>query len=352
MIAIVRDFDQYVSSTNLSVRAVLERLNKTLELFQLIVEADKILVGTVTDGDIRRGLLGGLNLNSPISMVMQRNFLAASESELSSFENSFSTSSAPVTFLPILNERGEISGIMVRKQAAKSIEHALVMAGGFGRRLGERTLNTPKPLLHVGGRPILDHVIENLERTGVATIFVSVHFMADQIIEHLSARTTAVEIRVIHEDEPLGTAGAIGKITETLSSPLLVINGDVITNVDCVAMHDFQLRHGLDGTIGVTRYDVDIPFGVVRYAEDGTFAGIQEKPRISEFVAAGLYYLSPEFLALVPRDRRMDMPELLNTGKEIGLRAGLFPIHEYWTDVGRPADLAAADTHHQAGDPE
>lgn len=150
----------------------------------------------------------------------------------------------------------------------------------------------------------------------------------------------------------MGTAGALWQIDGTkLAGPLLVVNGDVITNVDLRALHEFHGRHGLDGTVCVARHEVQIPFGVVRQDGEGMFEGIDEKPLLQHFVAAGIYYLGAEFLALAPRRQFIDMPELLNRGKRAGLKIGLFPIHEYWADVGRPDDLDAADAAHRSGAP-
>jgi NDP-sugar pyrophosphorylase family protein len=216
------------------------------------------------------------------------------------------------------------------------------MAGGEGRRLGERTRTIPKPLLPVGGRPILDHVLNQLEDAAVEEVHIAVHYLADQIKGYVSRRSNRARISFVEEDAPLGTAGAIGKLDSLQESPVLVVNGDVITNVNFSKVHDFYLRNELDCAVCVSRFDVEVPFGVIRYGDDGLFRGIDEKPCITNFIAAGVYYLSPQITALVPRDRRMDMPELLNLGQQIGLRIGLFPIHEYWTDVGRPSDLEAA----------
>jgi NDP-sugar pyrophosphorylase family protein len=222
------------------------------------------------------------------------------------------------------------------------------MAGGEGRRLGEKTRSTPKPLLPIGDRPILEHVLSSLETAGVAQIFVTVHYLGEQIEQYLANRDSRAKIDVVWEPAPLGTAGALGILDgRAPREPMLVVNGDIVTGVDFAALHEFHTRHGFDGTAAVTRFDVDIPFGVIRYGEDGLFESIEEKPKISSFVAAGVYYLSPEYLPLVPQGQPMDMPDLLNTGKEIGLQTGLFPIHEYWTDVGRPADLEAAQNRHR-----
>ena len=218
------------------------------------------------------------------------------------------------------------------------------MAGGLGSRLGERTRITPKPLLPVAGRPILDHVLQNLELAGIGRICVSVHHLADQIECFVAERENRASIAVVHESRQLGTAGAIGLLdSEVRLDSLLVVNGDVITGIDYGALHDFHERHGFDATVAVAHHEVEIPFGVIRYSADGLLDQIDEKPKIKNFVAAGVYYLSPTYLALVKADEQIDMPTLLNRGKEIGLKAGLVPIHEYWTDVGRPDDLRAAN---------
>ena len=202
-------------------------------------------------------------------------------------------------------------------------------------------------MLPIGDRPILEHLLGRLEDAGVVQIRIALHYHADQIRKFVAQRDCRAKISFMEEDEPLGTAGALGRLSSSPDVPILVMNADVLTDVDVGALHDFHVRHGFDATVGVARYDVDVPFGVVRYGEDGLFSGVDEKPRISNFIAAGVYYLSPEFVALVPTDRPMDMPELLNLGRSIGMRIGVFPIHEYWTDVGRPDDLQRAEDWHR-----
>ena len=124
------------------------------------------------------------------------------------------------------------------------------------------------------------------------------------------------------------------------------MNGDVITNADLPSLHDFHVRNGLDATVGVANHEVEIPFGVVQHDKQGMFLSIEEKPRLSNFIAAGIYYLGPELVRLVPAGQAMDMPELLQRGRDKGMKIGVFPIHEYWADVGQPADLEAADADH------
>lgn len=335
--------DEYVTPPGASIGEVLIRLNATEHLFQLVIDGEGRLIGTVTDGDVRRALLRGATMDDPIKDCMHRDFLAKRAGARDEAANASPASGRTVPFVPLLDTGGRVLRVIIPSAEPAERVRALIMAGGFGRRLGERTRETPKPLLPVGGRPILDHVIEGLEADGVDTVFVAVHYRADQIRAFLAGRPSKARIQVLEETEPLGTAGALGLLPDSGAGPVLVVNGDVITRASFSALRDFHARHGLDATVGVTRYDIDVPFGVIRFGEDGLFAGIDEKPRVSNFVAAGVYYLTPEFTALVPGRGAIDMPELLNLGRTLGLRIGLFPIHEYWTDVGRPADLDAAD---------
>jgi dTDP-glucose pyrophosphorylase len=346
MIRII-ELESYLCEPAISVRKAMERLNASDHLFQLVAADDRVLLGTLTDGDVRRALLRGISLDTPVRECMHKEFVSGRKG--ADAENAVLLQSGRrlVNFLPIVDEKGHILEVLVPQGPTTTVARALVMAGGFGRRLGERTVNTPKPLLTIGGRPILDHLLCRLEDAGVTNIYISLHHFADQIQSYITQRANRAQISFVKEDSPLGTAGALSRLLLRPNTPILVINGDVLTNADVAALHEFHTRHGFDATVGVARYEVDVPFGVVRYGEDGLFAGIDEKPRIGNFIAAGIYYLSPEFVALVPDDRPMDMPELLNLGRSIGLRIGVFPIHEYWSDIGRPDDLERAEDLHR-----
>lgn len=335
----------------MTVRDVLARIDASPELFQMVIDGSGRLLGTVTDGDVRRAMLHGVGLDETVERCMQRQPVAGRVGFTDENHGRLATIGSSRPFLPLLDEGGRVVEVLVRDGGDAGIGHALVMAGGFGQRLGERTKDMPKPLLPVGGRPILDHVLGALEDAGVARVYVSVHYLADQIRTFVAERSNRADIAFIEEEEPLGTAGALGQLDGDVSAPILVVNGDVLTRVDLAALQDFHLRHRLDATVAVARHDLEVPFGVVRYDEHGLFESIEEKPRISNFIAAGVYYLGPEFTALVPQATAMDMPELLTLGRRIGLKIGLFPIHEYWSDVGQPDDLEAADRIHSALSP-
>ncbi len=346
MVESIKDLSGYSIGPQTPIRVLLEQLNRSEHLFQIVVGDNGQLLGTVTDGDIRRSILSGATLDSPTSVCMQNEPIVGEVGRERENRKKLVGLGSTRALLPIVDTSNVVREILAANRGADS-GMALVMAGGMGKRLGKRTRDTPKPLLDVGGKPILDHVLSALEDANFDDVYISLHYLASQISEFVTERDSKCRIHTLEEDAPLGTAGALGLMPPDLSGPVLVVNGDVITRVDFARVHDFHVRHGLDGTICVARYDVDVPFGVVEYGEDGLFQDIKEKPCISNFIAAGVYYLSPEFRALVSKSKPMDMPDLLRLGRQIGLRVGLFPIHEYWTDVGHPGDLELAQRDHE-----
>ena len=340
----LRDIACYVCSPEIGVRDAIRRIDQTAYLFQVVIDAGGRLIGTLTDGDVRRAMLRDLPLSTPVREAMNDSpvFGVLGDDERNRVKLASVRLIEP--FLPIVDDRRVVREILFESAARSSSLQALVMAGGFGRRLGERTRSVPKPLLPVGGKPILEHVLGGLEDAGILDITVSLHHLAEQIECFLNGRSGRAAVATLLEERPLGTAGALSRLGELPpETNVLVVNGDVLTKVDYAAMRAFHDRHGFDGTVAVTRHEVDIPFGVVRYGEDGSFERIDEKPTLSQFVAAGVYILSPVFAGMVVRNGPMDMNELLNLGRERGLDIGLFPIHEYWIDVGRPGDIDRAE---------
>jgi UTP-glucose-1-phosphate uridylyltransferase len=341
----ITDLRSLICCPDRSIREAMTRIGDSRYLFQMIVDADGRLLGTVTDGDVRRVVLRGIGLDNVVTECMQRQpTMGLAHAEGAEAENlrKLASLDGSVPFLPLVDDAGVVREVLVDAARPSGAVAALVMAGGAGSRLGEETKNLPKPLLPVGGKPLLEHVLERLDESGVADIYVSVHYLSEKVEEFLAARRSRARMHVLRESRPLGTAGAISLLPGTLTAPLVVLNGDVLTNVALSSLLTFHRAHGLDGTIGAAQYQVQIPFGVIRHSEDGQFLGVEEKPRTNHFVAAGIYVLAPEFRPLVPPDTQMDMPELLNLARGIGFRLGLFPIHEYWTDLGRPSDLSAA----------
>jgi len=334
----ISDLSAVTCSPDEPTSAILERLNGSPHLFFIVVDNDQRALGTITDGDIRRAILDGATLSDPARRCMHDDFQAG---RIGDDTNNIALLEG-LPFLPILDEQDRIAEIIVPTASSPTFTTALVMAGGKGSRLGARTRDKPKPLLPVGDRPILQRILSDLEEAGVRRIFVSVHYLADQIEAFIKTRENKANITTVKETEMLGTAGALGLLPEPLSSPILVVNGDLITQTDFEALNNFHWRHGHDASIAVAQHETEVPFGVIKLDENGLFQGIDEKPTIRHFVAAGIYYLSPECCALIPPNTKLDMPSLLNRIRAAGLKIGLFPIHEYWLDVGRPSDLERA----------
>jgi dTDP-glucose pyrophosphorylase len=340
----IADLSGYLSRHDDSIRVVLGRINASPYLFQVVVDSDRRLIGTITDGDVRRAILNGITLDEPAESSVNRQPRVGRVGQDIDNLKMLSLVLSREQFLPIVDDAGRVQEIFVESPDS-ALSMALVMAGGPGLRLGERTRHVPKPLLEVGGRPILDRVIERLENAGVRRIVIAIHYLSEMIEAFVAGRRNRAAIDFIREPDRLGTAGALGLLQagQIGSDPLLVVNGDLVTEVDYRALHDFHMRHGNDGSVGVATYNIDVPFGVVRHDADGLFQGVEEKPRLSHFVAAGVYYLSPGLVGLVPKPGPFDMPDLLNLGKKLGMKIRLFPIHEAWADIGRPGDFEAVD---------
>ena len=333
------DIAPFCCGPDMPIREVLQRINSltSTPVFQIILDPDGKVVGTATDGDIRRGILSGNSLEDPISSCM---FTKART--LKRLDRIPEPMMQEYGFLPHVDETGKLAAIVITSLLATGIQNCLIMAGGYGKRLGNLTLNTPKPLVALGDKPILAHILMGLERFGIRHAYLSVHFLAEQFQQFARDWNGDIQLELIHEQDKLGTAGALGLYPRPVEAPVLVINGDVLTSINYLAMKDFHEQKGYDATIGVTLHDTEIPFGIIQQNDDGTLAGIEEKPVLTHFVAAGIYYLSPSLLDLVREPRTLDMPDLINEAAAKGMKIGIFPIHEYWRDIGRPPDLRAA----------
>lgn len=338
------DIEPFLYRSGMTVRAVLERFNTASLPIGCVIDADRRVIGTVTDGDIRRGILRGVSLDDTVDDCMNRSPHVVRDGE------PVPTGVARYDFVPVLDREGRLVRLHIPSQTIKDRGPCLIMAGGFGSRMGDITRETPKPLLPLDGEPILEHILKRLELSDHRTVFVSTFYLSEKIETFIEGRGGPAEVSVLREPTKLGTAGAISLLPDGIAEPLVVMNGDVVTQIDLRAFRDYHDRHDLDATIAVARYEHNIPFGVVRQRDDGLFDGIEEKPTIGYFVSAGIYCLEATVRELVPKGQPMDMPELLNEARGLGLRIGLFPIHEYWKDVGRPSDLSSARTSHNSHD--
>lgn len=352
MVTIITDLDRVLCPVGVTLRHAVARINDSAHLFQVVVTEDRHVLGVLTDGDVRRALLRDVGLDASVSAAMNAAPKLGRYGAHEENAKAVARLDDRVGFLPVVDEHGILRQVLLAEKRGDRVTTALIMAGGRGSRLGERTRETPKPLIPVGGRPMLDRIMESVEAAGVQRIIVTVHYLANRIEAFIAERNNRAQVELLHEEVPLGTAGALGALPADIPGDLLVVNGDVMTQVDYLAFFAFHQHHGNDATLAATQQTFNIPFGVVESDADGKFRGIQEKPGLRYFVNSGFYILSPTVYRLVGPREHCDMPALLNRAHGLGYGVGVFPVHEYWKDVGRPDDLEAAhrDIEAHAGD--
>ena len=329
-----------------SLSAIIRRINWSSMEIILVVDDDTRLAGTVTDGDIRRGILSGVSLEQPVSIIMNRKPVTVKagtgRERMLTLMRTHS-----IRHLPVLDEQGRPVRLERMEQLVDDFSgQAVVMAGGLGTRLRPFTDNTPKPLVPVAGRPILDHILSRLRRSGIDNVVISLNHMGDQIRRHIgTGRRRDLNVDYVTETRRLGTAGALTLMEPRPDKPFLVLNGDLITGLNYSRLLRFQKKENFEMLLCVRQHAIQIPYGVVE-VRDGCVEQLREKPNVESFINAGVYVLTPQCIDLIPPDRFFDMTDLVDAVRENGGRVGVFPIIEYWRDIGRPEDLEAAHQEH------
>lgn len=328
-----------------TLREVITLIDHTGMQIAFVVDDHKRFLGTITDGDVRRSLLRGGDLSALARDVMTADAITANP-DLSLNEDSWLLHKRLARRIPIVNASGTVIGLAIPQDeiVPQGIPNQVVlMAGGLGTRLGKLTEDTPKPLLKVGSKPILETILENFIEQGFKHFNISVNYKAQMIEDYFGDGSSwGAEIRYIRETTRLGTAGALSLLETPPTGPVFVMNGDLLTKVNFRQMLEFHQVHRQRASVAVRRYDVQVPFGVVEM-RGSSISGIVEKPQLNHFVSAGIYLLDPECLSLIPYNTFYDMPDLLKATLEQNWRVGSFPVHEYWLDIGRLDDFEAAN---------
>ncbi len=306
--------------------------------------ADRV-VGLVTDGDIRRALLRGHTLDSPVSDAMRRDFFHATvDVERAAVLDLMKARS--FRHVPVLDQESRLVAIHFLADligAGRKPNIAVILAGGQGTRLRPYTENLPKPMVEVAGRPMLERIVLHLVGHGIRRIFLSVNHLAEIIETHFGdGRAFGCQIEYLREEQPLGTGGPLSLLAERPSEPLIVLNGDQITQVDISAMIETHLTEGHVATMAVGPHQLRMPFAVVRH-ENGRMIELQEKPTLDFLVNRGIYVIDPEALDHVPYGRAFPITDLFAQLIAANQRVGIFYCDDYWLDVGRPADLLRAN---------
>lgn len=332
-----------------SIREALEAINNERLKIALVTDPNRCLIGIVTDGDIRRALLDGFTLEDKVENAYNPKYISAPSNSTRDRLLELMTAN-DVTTIPLL-KNGIVVGLETLSHALErpKLENPIfILAGGFGRRLHPLTDSCPKPMLHIGDRPILETVLQSFIKAGFVNFYFATHFMPEKIEEHFgNGEKWNVNITYIYEESPLGTGGALGLISKTVSElPLIVMNGDLLTKVDFERLLSFHNENDAEATMCVREYDYQIPFGVVN-GENGEIIDMVEKPTYQYFVNAGIYVINPEIVKSVQKNQKIDMPSLLEQHISNDKRVLMFPIHEYWLDIGRMDDFhkAQADIH-------
>ena len=315
----------------------------------LIIDDQGVLRGIVTDGDVRRGLLRGINLDAPVVEVMNTSPIIVQEG-LAKDIALRQLRRLGTRHLPIVNAAGKLVALEVVQLSEPDLgtpEVAVLMAGGLGKRLHPITESIPKPLVIVDDFPILEIILRNLAEQGVRRFYISVNYKAEMIEEYFgNGRKWGVDISYLRERDRLGTAGSLSLMPERPETPFLAMNGDIMTSVNLKQMFDYHSNMGATATIGAFAHEYQVPYGVLEM-EDGRVTGIHEKPLICKYVSGGVYALSPQVLEFVRTDKSLDMPTLIERLVAGNLRVTAFPIREYWIDIGRHGDLQRASDDKQ-----
>jgi len=327
-----------------NIQQALEIINTQDQRIAFVLDHHGCLVGSVTDGDIRRGLLKGMTLDTSVIRVMNstpkfvdKGFDNKAVNKMMEREH--------IHCLPVVENDKVISVINRRKHTRSEVKNPVfMMAGGFGKRLRPLTNDCPKPLLKVGGTPILEIILERFVEAGFGQFFISTHYMSEMFYEHFrNGEKWGVDIQYVRESEPLGTAGALGLIHSDIELPMVVINGDVLTGVDFRELLDAHAQGDGVATVCVSEYEYEIPYGVIN-CQGSRVDSLEEKPKHKVNVNSGIYVLDPKVVNRLQKNVALDMPDVLKYEMSQGNIVNTFPIFEYWMDIGRKEDYEHAQT--------
>lgn len=341
----MKSWEKALIGPETSLRVALETINQVGCQIALVVDGQRRLLGTLSDGDARRALLEGLNLNALVSAAMHRTPTCCAESD--DCQTRLATMRrCALHQLPVLSADGIVVGLETVDDFLNTPirdELVVIMAGGLGSRLQELTHKTPKPMLHVGSRPLLETIIRGYADQGFRNFYLAVNYKAEQIEAYFGdGSQLGVSIRYLRERARLGTAGALSLLPTRPETPVVVTNADLLTKENYGYMLDQHIATGADATMGVREYEMQVPFGVV-LERDGCIESIEEKPIQRFTVSSGMYVLSPRALDLVPANQFYDMPTLFEVMVGQGMRTRCHRINGYWLDIGRLPDFERAN---------
>jgi dTDP-glucose pyrophosphorylase len=343
------DWERATISPTATIRETMHSIERGELQIALMVDAKRHLLGVATDGDLRRSILNGADLDESVAPHVNPNPITASTGD---GPESISALMArhEIHQIPVVDSKGRLVGVEVIGNLLapeKRPNPVVLMAGGLGTRLRPLTNDCPKPLIEVGGQPILQTVLEGFRAQGFHRFYISVNYKSEMIEQHFGdGRRWNVSIEYLREKQRLGTAGALSLLPESPTAPVLVANGDLLTNLNFAQLLTYHTEHRAMATMGIRQYSLEVPYGVIQI--DGQWISqIHEKPTEKYFVNAGIYVLEPAAVARIPENTFYDMPELFERLIDVEEKVTAFPIQEYWQDIGQPDDLDRAQTDYE-----
>jgi dTDP-glucose pyrophosphorylase len=336
---------QAILTNNSTIEAVIRNLDKVAIKIVLVINEEGTLEGTISDGDIRRGLLRGLDINSSIESIVYRNPIVVSPDLGREIVRQLMVVNK-IQQIPVVDEHKNVVGLHLWDEITISPSRnnlMVIMAGGKGTRLRPHTEDCPKPMLRVSGKPMLELIIERAKLEGFSQFVLAIHYLGYVVENYFgNGERLQVQIDYLREQSPLGTAGALGLLTTTLEAPIVVTNGDVLTDIHYGELLDFHIRHNATATMAVRVHEWHHPYGVVQ-TKGIDVIGFEEKPVYRSHINAGVYVLNPEVLSYLDAGSHCDMPTLFERLQAKANRTVAYPMHEPWLDVGRPDDLIYAN---------
>lgn len=340
----MKTWERLIVKASASIKEVLNVLDHTESHIVLVIDDKDSLIGTITDGDVRRGILSGKELSAAASEVMCKEFTyVGSEMQGSSVLSLMKQNS--IKQIPVLDKNKKVIGLhliddFLEKEIFKN--PVVIMAGGLGSRLKPLTDACPKPMLKVGDHPILEIIIRNLVLQGFNDFYISINYLGDQIKQYFGDGSKFdANITYLEEKEKLGTAGALGMLSGDIDQTVIVMNGDILTQVDFANLLSFHNLNKSDITVCMRKYEVEIPYGVLSL-QDADIVDIVEKPIYGHYVSAGIYAISPSVISSIGSGQYLDMPNLLAHAMQDNRKVTGFPLHEYWMDIGMHSEYQQA----------
>lgn len=327
-----------------SVREALVKLDKlAADAILFIVDEQQKLVGSLTDGDLRRGFIKGYGFETPITDFIQSNpaYVIEGKEVMNELEE---YKAKDFKIVPVVNKDFQIVDIINFREISTIIPtDAIMMAGGKGTRLRPLTEKTPKPLLKVGNKPIIEYNIDRLAKVGIKNIYISINYLGEQLEAYFgNGSNKDLNINYVREDKPLGTIGSVLLVEEFKNKDILVMNSDLLTNIDFADFYKSFKDDNADMAVAASPYNVDVPYAVMEVNGDNQVKSLKEKPRYTYFSNAGIYLLRKEVLKMIPKNTFFDITDLMDKVLEMNLKLVTYPINGYWLDIGKPEDYKKA----------